>query len=369
VSAAFRRGKRGYVSIYVPTRTGLVQRSCGTAEKVVVSAMKRLVRQLKDERRWILLDAIRDKRLTLPALFDRRTDLAALEAEMRAVNLVHHLDPWERWVRARTGGTVTAAQYRTKVETLVAGVFLSSEMTRPRVKAWLAGLPVSSGTRRNYLTALQSFLRYCVDAGLYEVSPIAGMEGPKGNDARTRYEPLAVQQSIAAAAPAPFRALFSLIAATGAEVSAALGVTLRDLDLERGVVLLRGTKSARRHREAVIEAWALPVLRAHCAGLLPAAPLFPGITRQRAYHVHLAACEAVGVQGYTVHDARHSLAVRWRRRVPPASWEEIAAQLGNTPWETANTYARFDLTGDERLASVRQAERPAEPQTTTRTAT
>lgn len=76
-------------------------------------------------------------------------------------------------------------------------------------------------------------------------------------------------------------------------------------------------------------------------------PLWPSLTRYRVYDVHQATCTAVGIQDYTLRDARHSWAVRSRKR--GESLEAIAQQLGHKSiYMAATVYAQFKATIEER---------------------
>lgn len=67
---------------------------------------------------------------------------------------------------------------------------------------------------------------------------------------------------------------------------------------------------------------------------------------QAAWH-HKAAAATAGAPGYTLRMARHSWAVRARQA--GHSFEDIAAQLGNSVYQVATVYARFTLTTADRI--------------------
>lgn len=371
--AAFSRGKAGRKSIYVPMREGFIQRSTGTADGRIVRAMGAMVKALADESRysgdWTVQEALRAKRITLADLYAAhvRNEIPQLRARLSAKNLAAYLPGWRAWLRATRRAEVrTDANYWAQVTTLVPpdGEFLTADLDKARVMAWLASRAgVTSGTRRKYLYALKSFVTYLMELGVYQTDPLAGLKAPKKNPPRERWETEATDRRIVDAAKPKYRALFAFIKATGADVSTAFRTLRRDLDLDRGRVLLRGTKTGQRVvHEAEIEPWALPILREYASEFLPNAPLWPagqgaysgstgramtaGYSRSGAHHHHLECCKAVGVEDYTLKDARHSVAVRMRKR--GRTFEEIAGQLGNSVYQTATVYARFqpDTTTD-----------------------
>ena len=109
-----------------------------------------------------------------------------------------------------------------------------------------------------------------------------------------------------------------------------------------------GTKTDARDRDEVdIAEWATPYLEAHCRAVTANAPLFPGVTRYEAYKAHIRACGAVGIEDYTIHDARHSWAVRAKRA--GATSEVVARQLGHrSTAQVEQVYGRFVPTEEER---------------------
>jgi len=196
-------------------------------------------------------------------------------------------------------------------------------------------------------------------------------EHSEHHDGHAKKIPLcANDERIVAAAPAEYRALFAFIKATGAEVSPALATLRRDLDLDEELAHIRGSKNEKRNRhDALIEEWALPLIREHCHTVSaveyltqigstekdPAnAKVWAGISRYQAHAVHQATCKALEIKDYTLRDARHSWAVRARKR--GVSFEAIAEQLGHkSAWQAVNTYAVFKPTIEERKQGFQKA--------------
>lgn len=360
---AMKRGKRGILSIYVPTRAGgLVQRSTGTNDAKVVRGMARMVREFKDAHRWALLDAltiatvVRAKR-KVPALTLKRcytyyasSRLGELESELSSANLAAHLDAWIAWVRAqRREGVRTADVYWQQVTTLVppGGSFLSNQLTKATVIAWLAGREkASSGTRRKYLYALKSFVRYLVDAGVLPADPLAGLKAPKKNAARERWVSAALDEKIVKSSIAQYRALFAYIKGTGCDVGSALRAQRGDVRLFAKRADIRGTKTDRRRvHGADIEPWAIKYLDRRAIASEPKHELlFPGLNRNGATKHHARVCATIGVRDYTLKDSRHSVGVRMRKA--GKSFELIAAQLGSSVYQIVSVYTKYDVEAD-----------------------
>lgn len=352
---AFKRGKKGYQSIYVPTRHGgLVQRSTGSSIPSTVRGMRKMVTELKDRStasgNWSILDAIYTKKLKLTAAFSAfvSNELAALEAKLSSTNLAAHLDAWIAWVRAeRRDGVGTADVYWQQVTTLIVPgeSFLSSELTEERVMAWLASrTEATSGTRRKYFYALKSFVRYLKAVKVYSTDPLAGMKAPKKDPARKRWVPADVDESIVKLILPKYRAVTAFIKATGCDVSAALRTQRGDINLFAKRADVRGTKTDhRRVVNASIEAWAIPYLTEHLRKFrdAPAHTLvFAGIERKPLSKHHAYVCEfKANVPGYTLKDSRHSVGVRMRRA--GRSFEDVAAQLGTSVYQAVTVYAAY----------------------------
>lgn len=348
------KSRRGFLYVRATGRRYL--RACGTSDRHLVRAMKRMLADLRERRQWDLLEAVIGEQRTLGELYDAYARgpaaLEALREQLRAVDLAPYVATWLADYRSNGGSPRNAPIYEMQVRSLVVAPFPSTELTPARVKAWLRDLDMTSGAKRNRLMALRSFVRYLVAEGVLATNPIREVETPKKNPPSLRWESEAVDRAVVAAAPdARMAALFAFIHATGADVSPVVERTLRkDIDLTRGVARIRGTKSAKRDvHEAVIEPWALETLGAYLKGMMPHVHPWAGLSRYQAAAAHKAAAITAGVPGYTLRQARHSVAVRARQA--GRSFEWIAAQLGNSVYQVATVYGQFQLTTEERLAT------------------
>jgi integrase len=128
-----------------------------------------------------------------------------------------------------------------------------------------------------------------------------------------------------------------------------LSLKRRDVDLERGEIHARGTKTRARDRVAAVEPWAMAFVRDYCRPFLPNGHLFPVTNRWTASDRHREACKALEIEDYQLRDSRHTYAVRAIRA--GASFEAVARQLGHADTSmVSRVYGRFVPTESERRA-------------------
>lgn len=354
MSAAQFRGKSRLGYVYVPStpQHRYKLRATGTKDPRVVKRIKRLLKDLAHDSRWAVLNAVHEDQVTLLALWDahQHNRVADLLARATAPELSAHIEPWLLTYRANGGAENNIGVYRQRVTALVQPGFTAIDLAPARVTEWLTGIPGTSGTRRHYLMALKSFVRYLRTVGVVQGDPLLDVQTPKKNPPRRRWASLATDVRVVEAAPdALYRCLFAYIHGTGADHTATVEKIRRaDIDLERGIAIVRATKTGRRDRHVLIEPWALPFMRPHLATLLPGALVFEGVTRYMGAWHHEKACASVQVEDYQLRDARHSVAMRML--AAGKSHREVADQLGTSVWQVVNTYGAHDLTLEERLS-------------------
>lgn len=351
---AMSRGKGGNLSLYIPLIVGRKQRSTGTADKARSRQYKAAVDWLASDRvrAFDVLQALCDGRVS----FDQCVSLYAsgiaslplLRERLADVSLTPLIEPFcAAWLaEGRAVGTVR--KYRQYLVEMVAALPMRSDFTAENVRAYLRTLTTSTGTKRKVLYGFRAFESYLIEQRVLTLRTMNTVPVPKKNKSRVRYETAETDARIVDCALPKYRALYAIIHATGADVSAAAAMTGRDLDLARLQCHVPGTKSHRRDRHGItIEAWAMPYL-AELRTVLPAAPLFPMCTQNGASKHHVTAATHAGVTDYTLRDARHSVAVRMRRR--GASHEAIAQQLRTSVAQAVSTYSQF--TADDMAAEL-----------------
>jgi integrase len=315
----YQKAGRWFTRVTLPDGRARVV-SMGTTDKVTARAIDRMVDTLAERRQWAALTAIVEKRTTLPLVYDAY-ELGSLDAFLRRLT-----DPDLDGLVTEWATSARSAKYVLQVRRMIpeGQRYPASDFTRKAVSAFLAGLKVSGSTRNRYRAALSVFARWLVEREVLETNPVRDVRGHKENAPRDRWLSTEQAQAVCDAAGGLYRGLFAVLYGAGVEVSAALRIMPRDVD---GLTIhIRGTKTAWRNRVVVIPAWTAERMRV-ALHVMPSVPVFAGISYMDAYRAHRDALSALKLDGYTMHDARHSYAVNaLRSGLRP---EVVARQLGH----------------------------------------
>lgn len=317
--------------------------STGTSDKRTARAIQEMVGALRARRVWAVLDAVAKHDLTLGEVFDHyRSDpnLTALLASLDAIDLAPLVDDWRGYLAAR--GIGGAETYVAQVRRLIpAGErFTRAQFTRKGVSEHLAGLSVSGSTRNRHRAALSGFARFLVERDVLEHNVVRDVRAAKAAAPRMRYLERDEAQALVDALPQPYRALEALMLGAGLEWQACIRLTRRDVNLDAGTIHARGSKTAWRNRVVrIVESWAAPIIAAHARALMPSASVFP-VRYKHALKAHAAACKAIQLDDYNMHDNRHTFAVQQLR--DGLSPTVVARQLGHSNAHLVHTtYGRF----------------------------
>lgn len=341
--------------VKVPTRYGWVDRSTGSRSKSLANAMDRMLAELgpKGGRDWDLLDRVEAKTLTLGRLYDawRINDLDTLRAELADLDLSAYIERWQGYLEGRVSDG-ERARYLAHLRTLIpeGKPYLRSQATPAKLESWLTSLAVGPSTQRKYFAAARSFFTYCRAVHrLLDADPTADLSPPPANPPRVEYYDLDEVRSLLGAAEEPWQSLFALLYGTALDVTTALGLRRRDVDVGERQIRARGTKTHTRDRVASISSWSLPWVTRLVAEKLPDAPLFPRMDRWRASRKHAAAAESAKLRVLQVRDARHHWAVRQLKAGVPL--ELVSRQLGHVNAVLAlKVYGRFIPSAADRHA-------------------
>jgi integrase len=289
------------------------------------------VKQLRADRRFDVIDAVLDRRLTLPDAYDhaRRGDLDAWLAEQREADLDPLVDQWNgRGQRAQSPKYVRQVR-----EFIPAGErFPASRFRRREIARFLEELEVSDPTRNRYKAALSQFGAWLVRHEVLDTNPVrdAGTFSERAprlvhlepSDARRLVDALEGDARICAA----------IMAGTGMEWGAVAALHRSDVDVAAQTMKAHGSKTKWRKRTVrVTEDWCWSIIADHCKLLLPNARLITGRERQ-ILEAHRDACERLEIvteQPIRLHDWRHTYAVTAIRRRD--DHQAIKRQLGHAP--------------------------------------
>jgi integrase len=327
-------------------RTGRdVIRSLGTRDEREAGRMEAMLATLRERRRWDALDAIIARELTVPAVFDaysdgtlqalldqRAADAAARAAEVADVDLEPLVATWAE--------TARSARYVRQIRGLIpAGVaYRRSAFTRKGISTFLAGLQVKGPTRNRYRVAVSQFAKWLVEREILTVNPVREVSGFREHDPRMVHYTRDQAQAIVTALPTPeLQALEALMAGTGAEWGAAIGVHGRDIRWDSREVWLAGGKTRFRQRWVTFtEPWAWERFAVHAQPFRFALTqlLFPGMESRHkdVLEAHRAACVKAEAEPSTLHDWRHTYAIvsLTDGMMPQA----VKRQLGHSPHST-----------------------------------
>lgn len=357
--------------VWVPTPTGRVKKGTGTRDRATAKLMETMLHELgpRGTRRWDLLEPVVRGQVSLGQLYDawRSKTVDRLLATLADTDLRPLLNDWEARLLNAPATAARGREYRRKLSGIVPtddnAPWLASTLTPEAVRAWLDSLRARNGvvaspaTARKHAAALGSFVKFAMQRGALKASPLAGIELEPQPFKPVEFLERDEVERLIAGTPAPYVNLFAFLYGTAAEIGAALAVTRRMVDLERGMVRLPGTKNHNRDRQAMIAEWARPYVAEACRDLLPDAPLFPGIDRWRATKVHGKTLAALGLRHMKLHAARHSWAVRAIRSGWPL--EQVRRQMGHADAQMVlRVYGRYMADAEElqRLEARAEAE-------------
>jgi integrase/recombinase XerD len=357
----YRKKESAVWYTHFPTRTGWKFRSTGVKDRATAKAIERMLADLgpKGKRSWDLLEAVLGGQLTMVELYDsyRNNDLDVLRARMKDVDLEAKVADWQEWLQGQVEPD-TRRHYLVHIRSLIpeGKPFWRSQLSEEECAKWLNTREVGRSTKRKYMAAANSFFNYLRSVKVIATNPFREVKAPKANKPRVAALDLADVFRVLEASDQDHRGLFAVMYGTGIEVSVALRLTRRDVDVGRREIRAAGTKNHSRDRIVRVAEWAWPYVESLIQAKLPSARLFTLNDRSKVSRTHKATCAGLGLDGFRLHDARHHWAVRAARAGTPP--EIIAAQLGHVDATMVlRVYGRFfpgahDREKWERIASA-----------------
>lgn len=338
--------------------------SLGTTHKKTAERMEAIFSVLRDQGDAWAVNAMVSGTVTplrvFNAVAEGRAGLDALRAELNDCDLTEYAEPWSRWVAGHVKPD-TVTRYAWQVQALFGLVGTSSrELNRARISASLLDMNVTRTTARHYHAAWSSFFSYLVEVGAIENNPMHDIKAPKANPAKDLYLDEVDMVRLIRAHPVPYRSLSAFLHGAGVEVSAALRVRARDVNEAKRTIRARGTKKNTRDRLVRVDDWAWGYVVEALEARHPDALVWPLVDGQdsddhalalasgavyRALKVALAGLPDLPKK-YTVHDARHSYAVRHVKL--GTRYDRIAHNLGHVnASQVINVYGKYEIKDEE----------------------
>jgi integrase len=279
-------------------------------------------------------------------------DLGTLRALLKQTDLAALVEPF---LEAAHCSADTKAHYKALIRRLIPeGVeFPAEQFTAHRLQKTIDEMAASPATKRKAGAAFRTFGNWLVRRGYLRDNPMRQVSLPKGGSPRAKFLETADAITLADAQPSPYREYAALLAGSGIEVSTALALRVRDVDVKHREIRAAGTKTHSRDRVVRVADWAWPYVQRAMKRKQKDDLLFEGIPdRWYANDAHRAAVKALTHDsagkpiagspfiGYTMRDHRHTYAVRQVRAGAPP--EVIAHQLGHAnPTLLLTVYGRF----------------------------
>lgn len=315
----------------------------GTTDYDLAVSIEHFARELaKGGRRWDVLDAVLDGKLTIAEAYDRRADLDTLLEERTTPDLDALVDEWAK--------TVEGTRYEAQVRVFVpkGQRFPLTEFRRANVSKFLRNLPVGLYTRRKYKVALSSLAKFLLERELLEANPVRDVDLGRAKGARPviHLPPADVRTLVEAIDNPKYQAMEALMAGAGVEYQAVVAVTPRGIDFDRRLVLARGEKNRYRTRWVeVTEDWAWDIFVRYVRLFTPDARPFEHVDHGWFLKSHHEAAERKGLRRTTPHHHRHSYALKWLphalSNVDDRNTGWLKNQLGHAPQSNVlfTTYA------------------------------
>jgi site-specific recombinase XerD len=330
------------------TPTGSVQLSAGTPSRSLADRIEGMWRTLAVEHRaWDVLEGVLQRRYRVGELYDLycavRGSLDQLRAALRDRDVALLVDAWlddYKILVAPDSHQHAAAHVRWL---LPAGTPLrASELTPAWLQHRLAAYPGKRNTLRKVHSSWSSFCAWLVTRRVLDRNPLeAVVRPPLERPPIAFHEPPAVERLIAAQPTEERRVLFALLYGTGIEVSAALRLTVGDVQVATRSVRAAGTKTHTRDRVCRVANAAWKRLERWIRDKPAEVLLFPSRpTRWTVSGWHRDTAAALKLPPYPLHNARHHWAVMRLRLGAPVAM--VQHQLGHsTPMLTLSLYGRF----------------------------
>ncbi len=229
-------------------------------------------------------------------------------------------------------------------------------LTRQDLRKWLIDLGqtnLSENSKRRMISAMRGFYKFLMIDGHIKTNPSDNLDSPQKGFYLPKFlnqaemEMLLSQPDVSTETGLRDRAILELMYASGLRVSEALNVTLKDVDLDSGILTTtgKGSKTRRVPVGSCAVEWlkSYLVLRRRKENIevpnLFLTPLGRPLNRQLIYNFIREYAEKCGLEGISPHTLRHSFATHLIQN--RADIRSVQQMLGHADISTTQIYTHI----------------------------
>jgi len=229
-------------------------------------------------------------------------------------------------------------------------------MTRQDLREWLIDLgrtKLSENSKRRMISAMRGFYKFLMIDGHLKTNPSDNLDSPQKGFYLPKFlnqsdiDTLLSQPDVSTEIGLRDRAILELMYASGLRVSEAVNLTMKDIDLDAGILTTIGKGS--KTRRVPVGSSAVEWLKSYFAlrrrkqnievQNLFVTPLGRPINRQIIYHFIREYAEKCGLEGVSPHTLRHSFATHLIQN--RADIRSVQQMLGHSDISTTQIYTHI----------------------------
>lgn len=281
-----------------------------------------------------------------------------LESDMMARDIIREYLSYLRVEKGLAANSITA--YETDLGKLEAwskknGIGLL-ELDRRCLREWLidmSGMKLSENSKRRVLSSLRGFYKFLIFEGHLKKNPAEDLDSPKKSSYLPNFlnqsdvETLISQPDVSSESGLRDRALLELMYSSGLRVSEAVGIQIKDVNLDGGVITCTGKGS--KTRKIPVGASAVEwlksyfVLRRKHEDLdvqnLFVTPAGRPLNRQMIHRLVKEYAKKCGLENVSPHTLRHSFATHLIQN--RADIRSVQQMLGHADISTTQIYTHI----------------------------
>ena len=328
---------------------GPVYRSLGTKRKTQADALENVLVKLHDRGRLDLVVAFLDGDVAIRELAEsfETSSISQLTTDLSERNSPLDEACTEALrLKAPDVTATTLERYTTGLDhfqSFAGALTVRKALAQAKIQAFKSfrlGEGVARETINNDLIAISILTTHALDRGWIDKRPKLKRYKPT---IRVNYLEPTQLDTYFAALRAPFRPFFDLLVDTGMRLGEVEALRVADLRIgdQEGRALVEDAKTPEGVRTVFIPPETTEVLLAHIEERgVRGMDLVFNLIRRTTQKEHTRACKLVGIHGYTIHDHRHTFAVRLARAGMPLNL--IQSQLGHATIAQVMKYATFN---------------------------